>query len=400
MRLALGIAVAVALVAFLGTARASTTARVVDDNGLQCPSAAYTDIQSAVDAANPGDTVVVCPGTYAGATIDKQLIVRGFTPDLSNASKCQDATTYPGTNTSKNSIIDGGTLAVGASRVTITGFTIQNTGDGIDVPGNLTLVGITKNLFQGDVIGINLNGGMMSADHNCFRGNGPTGTGIYSDQGLSAARIVSNAFFENGDAGITLIGDGTGSLDGVLIQKNTSYADGDLVSISGSTDSTIEKNTATAALGSAAYIESGNANLSITGNTFNAGEDEGIAIDAFTDPGLPTAGTKNVGLTVSNNKIKSGATAHADAGIAVYLDSLDGSTFTKNTVNKNGYDGLFVADGNSGNLFENNDLKGNQVIGAGFDCHDDTTGGGTAGTDNTWTKNKGKTSSPSGLCKK
>ena len=50
----------------LGSARAAAVL-LVDDDGAQCPSAAYTDINTAIGAANPGDTIVVCPGTY-GAT--------------------------------------------------------------------------------------------------------------------------------------------------------------------------------------------------------------------------------------------------------------------------------------------------------------------------------------------
>ncbi len=37
----------------------------VDDNGVQCPNAEFEHIQEAVEFANPYDTIVVCPGTYA-----------------------------------------------------------------------------------------------------------------------------------------------------------------------------------------------------------------------------------------------------------------------------------------------------------------------------------------------
>ncbi|MGA8553131.1 MAG: right-handed parallel beta-helix repeat-containing protein, partial [Candidatus Acidiferrales bacterium] len=50
---------------------------LVDDDKVQCPTAAYTSIQAAVNAANPGDYIRVCPGTYPEqVTISKSLLIR------------------------------------------------------------------------------------------------------------------------------------------------------------------------------------------------------------------------------------------------------------------------------------------------------------------------------------
>jgi hypothetical protein len=72
-----------------GSARAATL--TVDDDHAQCPAAGYSSVQSAVDAAAPGDTVIVCEGSYAegsgavgsnAVTITKSLTLKGVGADL------------------------------------------------------------------------------------------------------------------------------------------------------------------------------------------------------------------------------------------------------------------------------------------------------------------------------
>ena len=374
----------VALVVFLGAARAASATLVVDDDGFECPTAAYSEIDDAVGDANPGDTIVVCPGAYAPATISTRLVVRGFTKKLS-ASECENDADAQ--NTAVNSVVEG--LVVTAGNVTITGLTLTGADNGVLVPAGLSSVGVTGNVIEDNTVGINLNGGFVGADHNCIRHNNEpgsaSGTGIYSDQGLKNASIVANTFAGNDvGAAITLVGDGSGSVSGVKVDRNTSREDGDLISLGGVTNSSITNNTATGSAGSAIFIEAENAAILIDKNTLKDGEDEGIAIDA-------DGGVENTGLTISNNKITGNdGLGGADAGLAVYDASLLSSTISKNTVTANVGDGLHVDVGNTGNLIEKNKLQKN--LGT-YDCFDDTS------PDNTWKSNKGKTQNQPGLCK-
>ena len=77
-------------------------------------------------------------------------------------------------------------------------------------------------------------------------------------------------------------------------------------------------------------------------------------------------------------------------GILVYTT---GATYDHNSADKNGNDGIEVF--SFGNIFDQNDMKGN----ISFDANDQSVGSGTAGTGNTWTENNCKSSSPTGLCK-
>jgi nitrous oxidase accessory protein NosD len=51
---------------------------IVDDDKVQCPTATFTSIQDAINAASPGSLIRVCPGTYPEQlSIDKSLSVEG-----------------------------------------------------------------------------------------------------------------------------------------------------------------------------------------------------------------------------------------------------------------------------------------------------------------------------------
>ncbi len=99
---------ATGLMALASSADAATLS--VDDDGDECPSAAYSSVQDAVDAADPGDTVTLCEGTYtegSGApgtnavTITKDLTIKGAGADL--------VTIQP-----KRSTASGGQIAAGS----------------------------------------------------------------------------------------------------------------------------------------------------------------------------------------------------------------------------------------------------------------------------------------------
>lgn len=81
-----------------------------------CSTAAYKTISSAVAAASPGGTVIVCKGTYAeSVTVGKPLTLLGKTATV-------DATGKPFG------------IGVVVSAVTVSGFTVQNAqGEGIAV---------------------------------------------------------------------------------------------------------------------------------------------------------------------------------------------------------------------------------------------------------------------------
>jgi nitrous oxidase accessory protein NosD len=358
----------------LGMARSAgaIATLVVDDDGAECPSAGYASIDTAIAAASPGDTILVCPGTYPATTVDKRVSLVGYTQQLTKLSTCASRIANPADQTTKSTIVAG--FSITADFVSIRAFTLTGAANGVLVPGNVNRATVTRNVIQDNAIGVNLNGTHSAVDHNCLRENTATGsasgTGIYSDQGLKSTSIDQNVFVGNTSAAITLLdAPGMGSLDAVSVTGNVSSGDGDLISIAGSTHSKISRNTSTGAIGSAIYLQAGalpnspNSLLEISNNTLTLGNDEGIFADD---------------------------------------DSLQNSTIKNNTATMNQTSGFHIATGtgaNGGNTISKNDFRGN-VNTSGYDCWDQTSGSGTAGTDNAWSRDKGKTRSPTGICKK
>jgi nitrous oxidase accessory protein NosD len=128
----------------VGTARAAGATHYVSTSPLvgldnSCTFPEYNSIQLAVDASNPGDTIVVCDGTYTEqVTVTKNLTLAGS----GNAIIQAPATLVADTAGKKNVVeVNGG------ASVTMSGFTVAGPGPsgcgsidtGIAVLGNANL---------------------------------------------------------------------------------------------------------------------------------------------------------------------------------------------------------------------------------------------------------------------
>src|SRR4051794_10791020 len=122
-----GLTLPAAALAMLALAPASALGAtvVVDDDGVQCPTATFTSINTASAAAAPGDTVKVCAGAYhETVNVSKPLTFLG-------AQAGKDAR-HDRDKDAKESVVDGTeggfVLSSSANDVTIDGFTIRNAG--------------------------------------------------------------------------------------------------------------------------------------------------------------------------------------------------------------------------------------------------------------------------------
>jgi parallel beta-helix repeat protein len=169
---------------------------IVDDNG----PADFRTIQEAINAASSGDIILVRSGTYKeNPVITKPLSLLG-----ENASQ----TTILAKNTWK-------TVTVNASKVTISGFTIQGSGavqgfGGVSFQPNNVIISnvnqnsygnnITGNIITGDGYGISLRGSRHYVIDNYVTSNGFAG--IYLNG--SSNNVITGNNVTGGKTGITI----------------------------------------------------------------------------------------------------------------------------------------------------------------------------------------------------
>ena len=165
-------------------------------HGFGCSNAEFSTISAAVAAANPGATIIVCPGTYIeDVTIEKPLTIIGsaatVAPNSSDSSPLAPLTggnngftvLSPGVTISGFTIegasSDG--LAVLGDHATIRNNTVVNNGNGDpSSPGNgIDLDGSSYSTVSGNTVSGSGNGGIQLA-------NDPDAIGL--ERGLLGAR--------------------------------------------------------------------------------------------------------------------------------------------------------------------------------------------------------------------
>ena len=142
--------------------------------GISCNVAGYTTIQGAINAANAGDTVYVCPGTYLeNITINKANLTvsstGGYRVTVIRAAVINSVVTVTGVN------------------ATVAGFTLAPVGSvaKYDIGVNVAIGGnasteIAHNYVRGGRIGVNLGCGSSGSTvyHNLVRGATEAGINI------------------------------------------------------------------------------------------------------------------------------------------------------------------------------------------------------------------------------
>jgi parallel beta-helix repeat protein len=285
-----------------GTTRAGTTVWVVDNDRADCPRADFTMIQAAVAAASPGDTILVCAGTY----LEHVMIAKD---DLTLRAKGAPGTVIVDANNTGHGI-----LLSGASGVTVEGFTVRNGHD-----NDIYLVNANGNTIRGNTL--------TAAHHDPIELLGSSNNLV--ELNLSIDNLAPNA------CGIFLA---AGSNHNV-VRHNTLVNNEWGIQIGASNDNLIFDNDAVGNRGNGIRNVGGAANTVIDGNrVFNNGSNPG-----------PLTGTTNAGIRLATGTGIVVARNHAFDNAAVDIRvEVATATFDDNHCNTSSPNGLCAHDEGEG----------------------------------------------------
>jgi hypothetical protein len=344
----------------------------VDDDKQQCPDAQYTTIQSAVAAAQPGDTIVVCPGTYA-----EQVKIETHQKDglkLVSQKPHQAVIQSPPVQMSPKAIV----LIDHADRVSLVGFTIKGPfiepDCGTPLPEDPSIVDVHKGVYVRNGARELILGNHITQIQN-------SNPALFGCQDGIAVQIGRNAESAGGSALVAANVIDDYQKGGVVVDGPNSFAAVSVNVIKAATavQPNIAPNGVQVSRGAGAEVSYNKVSRNKFLGNRDAGSGSGILLYQ------PGAGKVDV---------KHNESFDNDDGLP--LIDADRELIRENYSHDNViYDGLFADTDSTQNLFKENVALRN----AEHDCHDDSRGSGTAGTANYWKEDTGVTQTPDGICK-
>jgi Right handed beta helix region/RTX calcium-binding nonapeptide repeat (4 copies) len=232
-------AICAVLAAALLTPQAASAIEVVNDDGDTtdagpfgaCGAAAHTSLQAAHDAADPGETVAVCEGTYDSGNDATPLVAVAKSVTFLGPQAGVDARERTGQPEALLSDEEGA-FNVQANDVTIDGFIVEDTtdmssqGTGIFLAGANSDQHVVNNIVRDNIFGLYLNSNGQNqtvVHHNLFQNNNESGSaagnGIYGDQNTDNVLIDANRFVDHINTAVQLTHT-TGVNSDVIISDN------------------------------------------------------------------------------------------------------------------------------------------------------------------------------------
>jgi len=300
----------------------------VDDDLADYPGADFIKIQDAVDAASPGDTIIVYSGTYTeNVDVNKD--------HLTIQSKSGAEVTIVQAADPDDHVFD-----IRAASATIKGFMVEGaTGTwaaGICLSADCCH--ISENICRNNGIGgiwVHYSSGNSLENNMCFE-NGFPGIFVYYSSGNT---LENNTCYNNVNDGIYLQ-----ASSGNQLGKNTCFGSSYGISLWSSSENTVEDNTCS---------ENVYAGISLSDSSGNTLENNTCVEN--NDGILLTRSSEN---TLINNN----ASNDNDRGINLY-SSCSANIIKNNVCSSNVYCGIQLADNCTNNIIEGNTCNYNSVRG-------------------------------------
>ena len=303
-----------------------------------CRSAAFRTIQSAVNAAPAGGTVVVCAGTYREQVVlSRPLSLRGQHAVIDETGVSPGfKITLPGLGTAT---IFAGVVMV-SSGVTITGFKVTNAqGEGILAAGlGRTITGL--NISGNAVVHNDLGGGVppKSPYFQCAAQGavpGDCGEGVHFAGGVAYSTIRGN-YIANNSGGI-LLSDDVGPTHNNLVADNTVTGNTADCGITVPGHNPMALNAKGKPQPQVAGVYKNIIKNNVVTNNGVQGEGAGVL---FANAGPGTASYDNLvqGNYIAGNGL-SGVTMHAHTIAKGQFEDLNGNVIVSNAIGKNNLDG-------------------------------------------------------------
>jgi parallel beta-helix repeat protein len=275
---------------------AFTSTIIVDCNG----SGSFTTIQAAVNAANDGDIILVCEGTYhESIIINKSISLIG--------------------NNKEKTIIKGeknkDTIKIISEHVSISSFTIQNSGNsgrdaGIEINANNAT--IEENIIQHNTIGIFIyHSNFHLIKNNTVSNNQDYGIHLYQ----SIENDIQNNIIESNRWGILLISSLFNQIERNLVRQNHYYG---------------------------IWLSRGSSYNTIIQNSIEENNDYGICLHLFSN----------------NNTIEGNLIKLHNFGICIGFHwSCNGNIINNNIITENANYGLIISDSQSITVTKNDFIQ-------------------------------------------
>ena len=401
-------------VCFIATAPAFARTIVVDNDFADCPKADFNSINAAVDAAQPGDKILVCLGIYAESVLittpksDLRIEAQGAPGDVVLQGTSAQLAGFYLLNTT-GVLVQGFTVQgfgipsphPGEPPFTIQGGNIRIEGEG----GNTIRKNVTRLSLMGDGIQVINSSANVVEQNTSSRNTGPNSDGIQvlGELALASNNIIRhNETSENGQTGINIAGTGTGN----VVFGNRSHDNRRIGIRNVSTTGTLAGGPHETVIENNHVFANGlEPPPVVTG---------GILVGASRD--VIVRNNRSEGNNSFGIRLQNGAVTNLVEKNEVFQNTLDGiqlvgvqpagdplpaplvvanNIVQLNLIRQNVRDGIRANALTAENTIERNVIRESGI----FDAHDDSVGPHTGGTANHWINNKCETENRPELCK-